>query len=496
MVWWTIIGVTAITLLAVVFLMRKPSMETKQSLAEHAQPEELEQLLSFGALMLLRSKEPTRILPLNEDRESLRAGLIEFWDIADGKTARDTIQSLIVDGRRRRFEVDFSRLHSGESLGDLRSLDGEDYLRWEKAKALWEGEGLALAPDAATTMSAYDYERIAWLARCCLHLDYIDTQEAWRCIAWVAERSREEFSSWQDYAASYVLGRAATFDANDASTQDGIRAAKELLTGSDPWFDRPHLWQEYPLHTIKVSHELTRCAERRVQNASAQLFGFGALMARTHDESASTLAIPELVANSHERWLANAWSIADSSAATKCLEWLLDTGCRAEYEAEFAKMTQGSAAADLERFDAAAFVRFRLAKDLLIQAGLEKQCVLGCRSLLAYEMERAAYVARLALSVGYFGEAAALGYLRRIASLARSTFQTWEDYLASFLLAQAVFNSDSSYMERIMRCGLTLLKVRSPFAEYASLWQEYPLDELQVLHAVRTRPQLPEPSAV
>ncbi|WP_342316320.1 YbeU/YbeR family protein [Lysobacter sp. FW306-1B-D06B] len=502
MSWWLVLAVAVVVLLALILLGWLQGIAEKRAdqarikvlrLAHEkfAQPVDREQLLSFGALMLLRNEQPTRILVSAKNKDDARDSMIEWWGITDAQTARETIQSLIIEGRRAHYQKDFLQLEHGASLSALKSFDGTDYLRWERAKEICKQEGLSFSSAATHTMAAYDYERIAWLARTCYQLEYLTLQEMWRCLAWVAQTAQAEFSSWSDYAASFVMGRAATFSGEncDDLTAKGVRTARELLSQEDGLLGRPHLWQEYPLAAITIPAEMLEFAmaeEDTHSHRRAQLLGFGALTGRAYGEPISDLKIPSSEPNGNEIWLANAWDVADTKTAVSRLEWLLDAGTRSEYEENFRKISRGAGVTELEGVRSADYVRLRHAKEQLIQAGMEDAHVSHCQSMLAYDLERAAYLARIAFAVGYLDEEYTLACLRRIASLARSTFTAWENYLTSFLLTQAFFNQDAERLKKLIKTGMTLLKIRSPFTEYGSPWQTHPLQDVAVLHVVRS----------
>ncbi|WP_157956601.1 DUF1266 domain-containing protein [Dyella sp. C11] len=265
MKWQVVLGVAMVAAMAIAMaalafyvLTKLETYARRKDQKNLEQPPEREQLLCFGVIMAKRNGEALRILPQRNRYTAsykindLRVGLAEAWEINDRQSAINAIQALISEGRRAYFGDDFKRLQMSGNSEALEYLSGADIARWNRVKEAWLKEGLALP--ANLSMAAYDYERIAWLARGCFHLGYLTEDETWRHLAWVADQSCHEFASWTEYGASFVLGRAATFS-GEPDTANGVAAVKELLNGKDTWLGRPHLWQDYPLKDIGLRSE-------------------------------------------------------------------------------------------------------------------------------------------------------------------------------------------------------------------------------------------------
>lgn len=492
MFWWIALGVAVAAVIGICVLVKLETRSRRKDQATLAQHPEHEQLLCFGALMGHRNNEPTRLL-LREGEykvsysvspDDIRECLAEAWDITDAQSARNTLHELIVEGRRASFDVEFRRLQQGESLSDLTSFNGEDYLRWKNVKATWIEAGLTLSDNLS--MAAFDYERIAWVARSSFHVGYLSEQEVWRCLAWVAAQSVCQFESWQNYAASYVLGRAATYS-GESYAADGVTAAKHLLFENDRWLDRPSLWQDYPLANIRAPQALLApLVESKSTSIQDQLLGLGALSAWGRGQRFDELAIRPHREGVAETWLADSWNVADCASAVTMLDWLVEKGSRLEEEASFRHAVSGVGTHQVDEPSAIQLVQLRHAKRALSEAWVDSALVAGCRTMLAYDLERAAYVARVACAVGYLNEENAGAFLRRMAIQARAAFDTWEDYLVSFVLGHAFFNNDMDYLQRLIRGGLVLSRLVSPFEGYQSPWQRVAIKSLPVLHSVRS----------
>jgi hypothetical protein len=427
----------------------------------------LEPLLCFGALMAAceGSVGVALVRERGEMAERLTADLGECWGIRDGQSARDTLQGMLLEAHSLPLDKDFRRLQRNEPS----AFDGEQRLRWQRAKQAWSKAGLALPKDIS--MAAHDYECIAWLARRCHACGYLAEAEAWLCLAWLAEAAVRHFGDWQAYAASYVLVRA-TLQRDSQQAPLAIRAYKELM-------EEAGQWRTYPLAGIRVDdvvlqteHEIPLFACQPRQS----LLSFGSLIALSAGVRSDRLAIAPDEPELHRLWLARHWRAEGEEQVKERLHWLLETGSRARFDAQLEGIAGREGETGQERFEQA--------RRALLKAGHDPERVDGCRTALAYDLERAAFGARLAFAAGLLDEASLWNALRHMARRARSAFADWEQYLVSVVVGQALANQDRDAGRQLLRSGMALLDGFSPFAEYLSPWQVCPLDRLPVLHAV------------
>ncbi|GAB3093109.1 DUF1266 domain-containing protein [Lysobacter terrae] len=455
---------------------------------ENAPPPDKAPLLGFGALMMARNKEYSALLPLRRDEETIREGMARDWDVIDERSARSTIQQVILLGRRVSYQEDFALLQQGASADKLTIIDADAIVRLEQAKKVWEERGLP--PASTMTLAAYDYERIAYLARACHYLKYITEDEAWRVMAWVAVESKRDFADWAEYAASFIFGRAASF-AGGVAASDDVEAAWDLLTQVLERLGQPYIWQRYPLADILISAELLAPAKSAIDDAESTsvnalrepLLGLGALTAFRYEESPAELAIAAKQPSANVEWLARSWNVADTASVTARLEWLTKVGSRKDIDTDFGFLIRGGQLTDLQNVGAAHFLAFQKVRLFLQEVGIDAALIAGCQSMLAYDLERAAYLTRVAVATGYLDEEAGWTWLRRIGAQSRH-FDTWEAYLVSYVLGQAIFESDPKSLKIWVRLGIGLLKVESPFKDYCSPWRQHSLDRIQVLRAI------------
>lgn len=492
MVWWMWVGSIVALIAAGIWLLLywydKTVVREYQAYQKNAFPAEQEQLLGYGALMQHRNQESQRLL-LAQRKDHIREGLIECWGIIDAQSARETIQGMINGGRRGTFDMDFAKLLQGARLDEL-SFDGEDYVRWERAMEMWKVAGLPSDALQVRSMAVYDHERIAWLARNSYALGYLTEQEVWGCLIWVHHQVSPNFSNWTEYAASYLLGRATTWSGSD-DNQDVVDSIKELLTEQNDVGNRPYLWQQYQLSTLSPPEDLGKVPVEQwnaeLPPPQRQLLGFGVLTAQAWGDFSSSLELSGTDYEGNEKWLARAWGVTDKSGVGARMDWLLGDGER-RFDSGFSAFLDGRADDSDEPLDAACGIRVRHFRSRLLRENICAASVERCQTLLAYDLERAAYLARLAHGVGYLEEGEAWSHLRRIARMACSRFGSWEEYFVSHMLGCALFHENTSDQNDLLRAGTNLLFVPSPFVEFQSPWQLYPLEKLTLPRAIDVAP--------
>lgn len=430
-----------------------------------------EALLCFGSLMAACEGPAGAALvrERGEMAERLAAELAECWGIRDAGSARATLQGMLLEAHSLPLDQDFRRLQRNEPS----AFDGEQRLRWQRAKQAWSKAGLTLPKDIS--MAAHDYECIAWLARRCHACGYLGEAEAWLCLAWVAEAAVRHFADWQAYAASYVLVRA-TLQRDGQQDPLAIRAYKELMEETGQWRANPLAGIRVEDVVLQIEHEIPQ----RACQPGQSLLAFGSLIALCAGLRSDRLAIAPDEPDLHRLWLARHWRAEGKEQVKERLHWLLETGSRTRFDAQLERNVGGLGDAAGE----ACQERFELARRALLKAGHDPELVDGCRTVLAYDLERAAFGARLAFAAGLLDEASLWNALRHMARQARSAFDDWEQYLVSMVVGHALANQDRDAGRQLLRSGMALLDGISPFAEYLSPWQTCPLDRLPVLHAV------------
>ncbi|WP_432149769.1 DUF1266 domain-containing protein [Streptomyces sp. bgisy029] len=220
--------------------------------------------LACGAHLAIAAAVPwNEVGTVCREYERERAQLRDSWGITDHAGWRRQLD-ILLDARNSPPEPDFvlrTREQLAAGLGELPSADlwretaaghaqdlGADagtvkgiedlVRRIMRYEARFRADGL-LEPDGRVrTTVAYDYGRAVNLARWGLSARYCAPAEAEQAIVYAGALSKSAHRSWEDFSASYALGRVLRFDGESYGPfyeQNVI--AHRLLTESEgsPW---------------------------------------------------------------------------------------------------------------------------------------------------------------------------------------------------------------------------------------------------------------------
>ena len=85
------------------------------------------------------------------------------------------------------------------------------------------------------SIDAWDMGRLVLVTRCCFDAGYISDEEAWRYIFNARSLSQKVYTSWEEFASGYVIGRAM-WSGNTMSLTGIIEIAQGLLQDdASPW---------------------------------------------------------------------------------------------------------------------------------------------------------------------------------------------------------------------------------------------------------------------
>ncbi len=155
--------------------------------------------------------------------------------------------------------------------------------------------------------------------------------------------------------------------------------------------------------------------------------------------------------------LAHFWGVESKEEAMEVIEGLLSVGgagfaggdqmiSRQEINAKLAGYTGGNKSAlsnqQAEMLDEVVdlLIGYKFEKVKLTKADLDRVI-----NTLAWDIERAAFVARLAYNSEYLTEAETWDILKRTRELAASNFLNWRDYAISFIKGRAIVMSGSDF---------------------------------------------------
>lgn len=182
----------------------------------------------------------------------LRAMLSEWWDIDSRDSALDTLEHLQVKGIRFYYPTVVRALGLEDKQLEemlIESFDNdEDRQRaysqlqnlTESLPSLKDDGIISSECDLAKIGAAgWDCDRLVFVSRACFDAGYIGEVEAWRAIDSAAEYSKKLFASRNDFARSYIVGRAIWGGAGMYNVSV-VELSKRLLEDpKSPWVQLP-----------------------------------------------------------------------------------------------------------------------------------------------------------------------------------------------------------------------------------------------------------------
>ena len=163
-------------------------------------------LLAFGAPMLVYNDENVDSVDCpEEDVESIRSTIESWWNVTDRESTLEIVKWLLEEG------------HHADAAESM------------------EENGWCPGGQMPGSVIAWDLVRVVNLARWSYLCGYLNEDEMWQVMQLAADTALEHFSSWEEYGASFVMGRGVWHgDPDDSETAYGIVSL--LLEDSEsPW---------------------------------------------------------------------------------------------------------------------------------------------------------------------------------------------------------------------------------------------------------------------
>lgn len=169
-----------------------------------------------------------------------------YYGIEDRETALETLEWLFISGHRVYFDLIKGALSDRETQIDRSGLDEDDIARMQEyISNLRESFGNLVSYDFIKLkqmaelyrqpIDAWDMGRLVLVTRCCFDAGYISDEEAWRYIFNARSLSQKVYTSWEEFARGYVIGRAM-WSGNTMSLTGIIEIAQGLLQDdASPW---------------------------------------------------------------------------------------------------------------------------------------------------------------------------------------------------------------------------------------------------------------------
>lgn len=176
----------------------------------------------------------------------IKENLSNYYDITDRETALETLEWLFTSGHRAYFDLIKGAVSDQEPQIDDSGLNEDDIARIKQyGSNLQESIGTLMGYEFINlnqpadlyqqSIAAWDMGRLVLVTRCCFDAGYISDEEAWRYIFNAHQLSQKSYSSWEDFASGYVIGRAM-WSGNTMSLTGIIAITQGLLEDEEsPW---------------------------------------------------------------------------------------------------------------------------------------------------------------------------------------------------------------------------------------------------------------------
>lgn len=220
---------------------------------------EQQHALSVGSIMRIARGEVVNALTSNDDDAYLIADTIKNqWDVYDHDSAIHTLDWLKNEGHRDIYiavkqitettewylaedsirtglplmiNIDTSDEEAAEGVM-RRALSFYDNMKQIIRINKNSGEGPLSYPE---TISSWDYGRLVNMSCWSYECGYITEDEAWSYITYALEQVKKDYSSWSEYAETYLFGRKVW--SIDDDLYDSMEEIVHLLLNADnsPW---------------------------------------------------------------------------------------------------------------------------------------------------------------------------------------------------------------------------------------------------------------------
>ena len=183
-------------------------------------------------------------LEAKKDVDSCKESMRKWYRISNSQEAHDFIQSRTKEGFRTLYNniIDLYLKTNGNAALLPKNDWGDEIAGYfenlSSVLPLEEGKEWFPNPqkDFLVGCDAYDYGRIAFVARSCYTAGYITAGEAWAYIDEIARMARKSFNNWEDYGKSYLLGRALWCGNSYDDFNDFAEVTRYLVEDEDsPW---------------------------------------------------------------------------------------------------------------------------------------------------------------------------------------------------------------------------------------------------------------------
>lgn len=177
-------------------------------------------------------------------KKKWKEGMLDDWDILGPESAKNILDSFLEEGHRKSYNyiIELYLKCNGDTNRVIDSENREIFVHYfEKLNHvlnLKQGKKWYPKPEKDLWLgtSAFDYGRMIFVARICYFIGYFSEEEAWEYINKFSRLAKNDFSNWNDYAKSYMLGRVM-WNANRDNQFDPLTRSLSVLIANkySPW---------------------------------------------------------------------------------------------------------------------------------------------------------------------------------------------------------------------------------------------------------------------
>jgi hypothetical protein len=175
-------------------------------------------------------------------------------------------------------------------------------------------------------------------------------------------------------------------------------------------------------------------AEHPPAPAMAKYLPIGAFLLNTNDEPCDTFALM----GDKEEWreaISEGWDIDDAEEGREMLESLLQGRHTQVFDGDYRNFKAGKPH-ELDDDGVEAYNDMIETLNEYLPALLP--FVQGCETILAWDLERAGYLARIFAHIDMIPEAEAFDWLKKTAAAIKKSFVSWEEYAVSVMVGRAL----------------------------------------------------------
>lgn len=222
-----------------------PVSAPQKPLSQTLSPDAKTWLLALSGITFAQNQEGFSALQSPTSQPVLKNTLKSYWEIQNKADALQTMAWLKVVGHSEQFEqlrvALLTKTNGDQATYDkLKPLFAQS-LKLENTKAssfvldlVWEHRNDL----GDKKLKAWDYGRLVGVARWSYSAGYISEDEAWKNILFAGHQIQSSYSSWQDFEANYLLGRA--FWSHNTNNSDVTQGIEWMNTNpKSPWKTLP-----------------------------------------------------------------------------------------------------------------------------------------------------------------------------------------------------------------------------------------------------------------